>query len=280
MYVSFIFARIAFSNGPHLANSKVIREEAAEKNSRDPVSSYNGWMDLGLSGPFSHLRPAGELPGPNHVHFWLEDFSGWDDPGPADHDMLDPNEKERAEKIRFPRDRRRYVLARRFIRTVCAAYLRVKPGEIRFSLGPYGKPRLVLPPTALDLRFNISHCGDILLAAFAVGREVGVDIETRERRLDVAGMSEICLSPEERKKLQGLSDAERLAAFLRNWTLKEAYTKAIGVGHQQPFAEIEASLLVSDAPFVARKDNLVNWIAIEPDLDSLQGYAAAIVIER
>jgi hypothetical protein len=54
----------------------------------------------------------------------------------------------------------------------------------------------------------------------------------------------------------------------------------MGVGHQQPFAEIEASLLVADAPFVARKDNLVNWIAIEPNLDSLRGYAAAIVIER
>jgi len=242
-------------------------------------------MDIRLTGPFTRFRPAPGLPGPEEIHFWLEDFRSWEDPSPADHETLSPDEKLRAEKFHFPRDRRRYLLARKFIRLACARYLGANSGDIRFSLGRYGKPRLISPFSgAPDLRFNISHSSDVLLAAFAVGLEVGADIETSNSRLDVAGMAEVCCSPNERDRLQRLDLAVRLPAFLRNWTLKEAYTKALGVGHQQPFQEIEASLLPSEPLFVTHQASADkpagNWLAFEPDLAPLEGYMAAIVGQR
>ena len=241
-------------------------------------------MDVRLSGPFSHDLPARAVPGQDELHFWLEDLRSWDDPCPADHNVLALDEKIRRRKFRFPRDRRRYVLSRKFLRLNCARYLGVQAADIGFSLGRYGKPYLTAPSSgSLDLRFSISHSGDILLAAFKVGREVGVDIETGDTRFDIAAMSEICCSPIEKLKLQSLDAAGRLNAFLRNWTLKEAYTKALGVGHQQPFQEIEASVFASDRPFVK---HLVNsdappgsWLAFEPNLAPLVGFAAAIVYE-
>ena len=112
---------------------------------------------------------------------------------------------------------------------------------------------------------------------------MGVDVETGDS-LNISALSELCCSPNERDKLQSLDPAGRLSALVRNWTLKEAYTKAIGVGHQQPFHEIEASLLPTEETFVTLLENTanlpLNWIAFEPKLAPLQGYAAAVVCEK
>jgi len=236
-------------------------------------------MNLVFFGPFDRRAPAVNPPRSPEVHYWLEDFAQWNDPEPADLALLDPDEKDRAEKLRFPRDRRRFILGRKFIRQTCADYLRIEPADVRLTLGQYGKPSLA-PPS--NLRFSISHCGDLLLAAFAMGREVGVDLETAQRHIDVAGTSEIVCCASEREKLHHLDPAGQIAAFLRNWTLKEAYTKALGIGHQQPFDQIEASILPTDPPFVSvigNSNSQSNWIAFEPNLGRVN-FHAAIVCEQ
>jgi 4'-phosphopantetheinyl transferase len=98
---------------------------------------------------------------------------------------------------------------------------------VTFAYGPWGKPSIVTHP---DLRFNMSHAGSVSAFAFATGREVGIDIEQRRRVPDKEKIARSVFSPNEVSELMSISDSERDDAFLRCWTRKEAYIKAIGQG--------------------------------------------------
>lgn len=104
-----------------------------------------------------------------------------------------------------------------------------------------GAPRLVAPDVALAL--SLAGRGDIVAAAVADG-PVGVDIET----LGEAFSPPLnVLHPTERAALAAASDAHGL--FLRIWTAKEAYLKALGTGLLREPAGIEVRLAASDATF-------------------------------
>ena len=50
----------------------------------------------------------------------------------------------------------------------------MKPEELRFSYGAYGKPALA---SEHSLRFNMSHSHEVALFAVALDAELGVDVE-------------------------------------------------------------------------------------------------------
>src|ERR1051326_3307724 len=53
---------------------------------------------------------------------------------------LDDDERARASRFHFEKHRRRFVVARGFLRTLLGGYLRVEPEAACFAYGPYGKP--------------------------------------------------------------------------------------------------------------------------------------------
>jgi 4'-phosphopantetheinyl transferase len=98
---------------------------------------------------------------------------------------------------------------------------------------------VVHAPAGLDA--GLSHTEDVLVVGVARDRIVGVDVEARERSLlDLTGR--IC-HPRELAELRGLPPGERNARLLRLWTLKEAYTKALGVGLAQDFTGLDTELV-------------------------------------
>jgi 4'-phosphopantetheinyl transferase len=130
--------------------------------------------------------------------------------------LLSEDERERAARLA---DRERWVVARAALRTVLARELAIAPAELRFALGPHGKPEL--PGAAL--RFNLSHSGDRAVIAVA-GVEVGVDVERTARRSRAV---ERTLTEGERAALTG---PDRHVELLRIWCRKEALAKALGGG--------------------------------------------------
>lgn len=136
---------------------------------------------------------------------------------------LSSDERHRAARFRFERDRRRFLAARGALRDILAGYLGLDPGEVRFSYGPAGKPAL-----APFLGFNLSHSGDLALCAVAAGREVGVDLERVHpvRRLERIAARFFPLG--ERAALDRLPKPEKTEAFLRLWTRAEALYKVAG----------------------------------------------------
>ena len=140
------------------------------------------------------------------------------------HASLAPEERERAARFFFPRHRRRYIAARGLLRRLLGERLGMAPQDIRLAYGANGKPRLADEA----MRFSVSHSGELALFAFSKAREVGVDIEA-VRPIDSAdAIAAHILSQRERRAYAAARD--KVAAFLRFWTRKEALAKAIGAG--------------------------------------------------
>lgn len=91
--------------------------------------------------------------------------------------------------------------------------------KIKLSLGTFGKPYL----KNSALQFSLSHTRGAVCAAFGEDGELGVDIESRSRRVNER-MYKRVLCEEER--LKAASDED----FIRFWVKKEAFLKRLGVG--------------------------------------------------
>ncbi len=172
---------------------------------------------------------------------------------------LSQDEKNKANRFRFPADRRRFVIARGTLRHLLGRQLNQRPEQVVFYYGAYGKPSVRKLSVSLadqpqwslpyapagegcELHFNLSHSGEIALCALGYGRRVGVDIEQVKtiRRLD--GMMKRSLVMSEQRQVEAESVAARSRAFLQRWTCKEAYLKAIGLGLTQSMQTVEVQL--------------------------------------
>ena len=153
----------------------------------------------------------------------------------------------------------------------------VPPNGLRFELGERGKPSLagyvesresgssddadVAPPP--PLRFSLSHTNKLLALAVTSApastkkassvrfpldacHEVGVDCEDERRRTSGSAdrLAKRWLSADEHAFLESVEDDEtRASRFMRLWTLKEAYVKALGTGiAAHPFAQFDVSM--------------------------------------
>lgn len=113
------------------------------------------------------------------------------------------------------------------LREILARYLDVAPGEVPIQTTPLGKPEL--PPHAGGPAFSLSHTGDLALVAVAARPAIGVDIELADRRTSSQVMRR-ALSQDEWDTVKAIPREARDEVFLRHWTVKEAYVKALGIG--------------------------------------------------
>jgi 4'-phosphopantetheinyl transferase len=156
------------------------------------------------------------------VHVWRWRL----DQGIPDRSVLAADEQLRADRFRFDPDRQSFVVARSGMRRILGRYLTCDPGAIEFSYGSHGKP--FLADGAIE--FNLSHSGDWALLAMASDRAVGVDIERIKPVAELEKLTARFLMAAEHERIVALDEADRLLAFFRTWTCKEAYLKATGEG--------------------------------------------------
>jgi 4'-phosphopantetheinyl transferase len=156
--------------------------------------------------------------------------------------LLAADEKARAARFYFQRDREHYTVARGLLRTLLSRYLNVRPSGLTFSYGPQGKPFLA-DGSGGDLRFNISHSHGLALLAFTRGRELGIDLE--RIRADAAGeqIAERFFSASEVAVLRQLPASQQTDAFFNCWARKEAFIKARGEGLSLPLDQFCVSLV-------------------------------------
>jgi 4'-phosphopantetheinyl transferase len=194
--------------------------------------------------------------------------------------LLASDEQARAARYRFAKDRDHFIIARGLLRTLLGRYLRLNPADISFRYSAFGKPSLT-SPDATDLRFNLSHSHGMALLVFAIGRELGVDIESV--RPEVAGLriAERYFSPAEVATLSALPERQQTDAFFNCWTRKEAYIKARGDGLSARLDQFDVSLAPDEPAALLRSDVAADeprrWTMIE--LEPAAGYKAALVVE-
>lgn len=162
--------------------------------------------------------------------------------------LLSPDERMRADRFRVPEARHQFVFGRACLRQLLGACLKIAPATLGFDCGPRGKPRLVHPPWAADLRFNLAHSHSVVAIAVARGREVGVDLEWIDPLADWGPLATRVFSPRELGELRALARPQQRAAFYNGWTRKEAYLKAIGEGVTDALPVIEVTVAPGQAP--------------------------------
>jgi 4'-phosphopantetheinyl transferase len=197
---------------------------------------------------FPPRSPAARLAlGPDEIHVWAIHL----DPPPAEVERLGrflaADEWERANRFRFEKHRRQYVVGRGALRTLLAAYTSGTPEAVRFRYGPRGKPFLE-SPDAGRLEFNLSNSDELALAAFVTGREIGVDVELLRPMPDCEQISERFFSESERKVLREMPGPVKEETFFNCWTRKEAYLKAVGEGLAAPLDSFDVTLAPGDPP--------------------------------
>ncbi|MCM5680341.1 4'-phosphopantetheinyl transferase superfamily protein [Schlegelella sp. S2-27] len=151
---------------------------------------------------------------------------------------LSDDERARAQRFVFDRDRQRFLAAHCALRALLSRQTGLAPHAIRFSLGPYGKPFLV--PAACS--FNLSHSADVALMAVAREGELGIDVEMLRPMPDALELARHNYTSAERQELLDTPAAQRDLAFLYGWTRKEACLKAIGSGLSLPAQSVDAGL--------------------------------------
>ncbi|HLJ49453.1 MAG TPA: 4'-phosphopantetheinyl transferase superfamily protein [Bryobacteraceae bacterium] len=191
--------------------------------------------------------------------------------------LLSLDERERAARFRFAGHRDRFTVARGTLRRVLGHYAGVSPESVRFEYGANGKPSL---PDS-EIRFNLSHSGDIAMIGITRSREIGVDVERMRQDKDLLDIAERFFAPREREALRDLSEEEQRDGFFRCWTRKEAYLKALGAGLSLNLHGFVVSLAPGEPAALLDSEQgaaeAARWslVALEPHPD----YAAAVAVE-
>jgi 4'-phosphopantetheinyl transferase len=198
--------------------------------------------------------------------------------------LLDAAEQSRVAAMRRRADRHRFVVAAALARAMVAESAGTDPAGIRLDRtcavcgGPHGKPRVTGDGAPLEL--TVSHSGDRVVAAVALGKPLGVDVECAPP-LTAALLDCVdgVLCADELRRVRALAPDERPTGFLTYWTRKEAVVKAVGEGLRVPLNSFavtgprEPGRIVSwpARPHLVRQTTLI-------DLHPGTGYVASLAV--
>lgn len=146
--------------------------------------------------------------------------------------MLPDQRRERVSAYRNERDRRASIAAYLLLRRALRENYDIDE-LVEFGYEEGGKPFIIGHG---DIHFNISHCR-VAVACVVSDRPVGVDIESI--RPFKAALAKHVLNDDEYATV--ISSDRPDAAFVRLWTMKEAYVKMTGNGLRSGLRELDIS---------------------------------------
>lgn len=187
--------------------------------------------------------------------------------------LLTDEERMQADRYRVAAPRRRFVLGRGLMRQALGSCLGCSPEHVALTIPASGKPALDPRAGDADLQFNLSHSGDRVVLAIAVGTPVGVDVEELAERRMQREIAEKHYHPNELALLDAATGDDKATVFCRCWTLKEAVIKAIGEGLRYPIRTLDFSGVLSGATTDVVADGQT-WRCLE--LDQGPGYCCAV----
>jgi 4'-phosphopantetheinyl transferase len=193
---------------------------------------------------------------------------------------LSDDERQRAARFHFDRDRTRYVCARGLLRRFLSRELDLPADRIRFQYAANGKPSLAGDQAESGLQFNVSHSDGLGLFVVARHRAVGADVEKIRPLRHGAAVAERFFSGDEYAALDGLEGDAWDRAFFRCWTRKEAFVKAVGDGLSYPLRAFSVSVAAGEPARLLRVDGdaaapMRYWLTAFP---AGAGFEAAIAV--
>ncbi len=225
------------------------------------------------------------LPGPppdlslekafDHIDIWRVDLSN----SKLDtcQTILSMDEKQRADKFIFDKDRDDYVRSRCSLRLILARCLSYPADKIVFQYGEHGRPELEVPAVD-DFQFNLSHSGHMALIVVSRGRNVGIDLNYLDQNQQWQPIAKRSFSSTEQALLFRLPEALQETMFYRIWSQKEAYTKAFGDGFSYGFQNFTVAVDVNGTTGLladTRRPQFVDdWMIV--NIDAGEDWIAAL----
>jgi 4'-phosphopantetheinyl transferase len=195
--------------------------------------------------------------------------------------ILSSDERARADRFHFEKDRTAYTVARAALKKLLAGYLSAAPSTIEFEYSSHGKPYLNPAVNLRRISFNVSHSHQLALLAFAIDRQVGVDVERIRPDFGTLEIAQRFFSKTEVDVLLAQAPDRQAECFFNCWTRKEAYIKAIGEGLSCPLDRFDVTLAVDEPARLlatrAEAQDASRWSM--HNLDTGPGYKAAVIAE-
>jgi 4'-phosphopantetheinyl transferase len=132
-----------------------------------------------------------------------------------------------------PGGRLGFAVSRLVLKHTVAAALQVPADRLDLAYRLGGRP--LVRGLEADVHVSLAHTGELITVAVSRDGPVGVDAEPVDRPVSWPALREQMCTPQEAERLTALPDNERARDLLRLWTLKEAYTKALGQGLRRRF---------------------------------------------
>ena len=207
------------------------------------------------------------------------------DAAPADlGDLLDEDERTRANRFVVPVHSHRFAAAHGHLRILLGTYLGCAPEAVAFQYGAWGKPTL-RAPAGEGLAFNLAHSGGQALITVGRAEALGIDIEVMRPVADWLDIATRTFAPGEINALLSLPPHKQMDGFFACWTRKEAIIKFWGEGLSADLASFEVSLDplaaacltkiercgqdVSDIKLYTFKTDLNTWAALAAPANSI-----------
>lgn len=196
--------------------------------------------------------------------------------------LLNDEEKARQERFIFPKHRHSFLIAHAFVRVVLSRYFPVSADQWTFEKNQYGRPDVILPKGAPNLRFNLSHTNGLAVCAVTLNRDLGVDVEDLERKGATVELAHRYFSDSEITDLKALPNERQRQRFFELWTLKESYMKARGIGLSLGLGNFSFTLGAESPITIAFNDSIND----EPGdwqfhlFDPLPRYRVAFAVKR
>lgn len=131
-----------------------------------------------------------------------------------------------------------FLISRVILKSILGYYLNINPDNVVIDYSIYNKPFV----KDSNLKFNLSHSGNVIILGFSNEIEIGVDVEKISYFPEINNVAEYCLNKNELRCLNKLKGDDKIKGFYNCWTKKEAFLKACGCGLQYPLKNIEVSL--------------------------------------
>ncbi len=194
--------------------------------------------------------------------------------------VLSREEKSKAHRFVFDRDRARYIVSHGVLRQVLSGYLSVEPHQLTFRAREAGRPELSGEFEGSAVRFNLSHSRNMALLAFTRVLEVGVDIEFMAPLPNVEALAAKHFSEKELKRLRSSPRQQKMEVFYSCWTRREACLKASGDGFRVPMKTVEVFSAPKDTLGSVPADNdpnelkLFKLVTLYPEANYISAIAA------
>jgi len=164
----------------------------------------------------------------NEIHFWITSSAKNKKQVSNLKKLLSPHEIKKIYRVNIKEINHRHIASRALLRLILGNYY-IKDKEqndINFTYNRFGKPSLENRED--NLKFNLSHSANYIIYAFSKENDVGIDIErirNIEKANEIVGRSS---TREVVERFASLNDNRKKIAFIKWWTLLEAYYKFKG----------------------------------------------------